>query len=145
MPDTEVLRSIFGDDLTGDHPNTALCIATHCAKESMECGLSDSCRKAMTCSAGCMQHWNDDPDPRHFVGQNCTTKCAASYEDKAYDDVMGCWNEHNCVEFPATGNVKCAAPEPDPKMSLASLEGEFWQPYGYNDLFGMYCDVLLQR
>lgn len=75
-----------------------LTCATHfCGGKLLGCLADGDCDKALACSAGCMANWSKDPTRQKVHAQNCTTKCAASYADSAYDAAMGCLMQHNCV------------------------------------------------
>lgn len=57
--------------------------------------------------------------------QNCTTKCALTYQTVAGNAFMDCAFENHCITF-APIPMTCPKPEVDPEASLASLTGEWW-------------------
>ena len=97
--------------------------------------------KLVTCENSCTPFFYNDTTPMKLHYQNCTTKCALTYESEAMDNLMACAMTYNCITF-APIDVTCpvAALEAavEPGSSLASLDGEWWQHYGKNALWDCY-------
>jgi len=126
--------------IKGSLSNDPLCIEKYCLTESEQCFTDETCIEFMLCSSYCMETWDNDPTNQKVHAQNCTMKCTASYENNITDSYMGCLMNHNCITFPPM-NITCPANLPnyvDPNASIANLEGEWWQHYGYNQFQDCY-------
>ena len=105
------------------------CVSRHCALLLPAAMLDPNFYKESSCELGCNDFYYNSTDPGKLEYQNCTTKCALTYESPAMDKMMACAMNHECVTF-APIDVTCpvAALEAavEPGSSLASLEGEWW-------------------
>ena len=100
------------------------CVAEHCAAQFAGTLLDKKFYEMTSCELGCNPFYYNDTTPGKLHYQNCTTKCALTFESAAGNKFMGCAMENNCMEF-AKINGTCPAPEVDPESSLASLSGEW--------------------
>jgi hypothetical protein len=91
-----------------------------------------------TCETACNDFFYNDTTEMKLHYQNCTTKCALSYESANVDNFMSCGMNNECLQFDSLGNATCPSPEVDPESSLDSLKGEWWQQYGKNALWDCY-------
>jgi len=72
-------------------PNVA-CIATHCAKEGLKCGIDKDCRNALMCTQKCMA-----ADPTE-TNQTCVFQCTSDFENEVYDNLLYCmFNKNDCM------------------------------------------------
>lgn len=124
----------------GNPLTNSKCAEEYCAKEGEECFLDIDCDEYLACSGFCMATWNLDNTTQKVHAQNCTMKCAASFENNVTDNFMACMFEHNCITFPPI-NISCPSNVSlsiQKNSSIANLEGEWWQHYGYNQLWDCY-------
>lgn len=117
------------------------CLLAHCGKEVAAAALNPKFMEMSKCELGCNKIYDDDMTVGKLHYQNCTTKCALTYETKAGDNFLTCAMNNDCVHF-APLNVTCPVDlltaNLDPAASLQSLEGEWWQHYGKNALWDCY-------
>lgn len=113
------------------------CVVKNCALKMARAMVSPTFMRNAWCQNGCNPYYYNDTTPMKLHYQNCTTKCALTYEDAPGDEFMACAMDNECVKF---GEIpgSCPAPEVDPESSLHSLEGEWWQQYGKNALWDCY-------
>ena len=133
------LNQIFSDE----NPNkmNVGCLMKHCAAKVPAAMVTPNVYREASCELGCNPLYYSDTTPEKLSYQNCTTKCALTYESKAMDELMACAMTANCIEF-APIDVTCPVAELtaaiEPGSSLASLKGEWWQHYGKNALWDCY-------
>jgi hypothetical protein len=113
------------------------CIAKHCAGAMAKAAVDPTFWKSSKCELGCNDVYDEDTTPEKLVYQNCTTICALTYESPAGDEFLACAMTNDCVTFPAIPG-SCPTPEVDQALSLASMEGEWWQHRGKNALWDCY-------
>ena len=117
------------------------CVARHCALKIPAVMVDPTFYKESACELGCNDFYWNSTDPAKLEYQNCTTKCALTYESEANDALMACAMNHNCIEF-APIEVTCPVAQLEaaiePGSSLASLAGEWWQQLGKNALWDCY-------
>jgi len=113
------------------------CIAKHCPLKMARAIADPEFYKCTACELGCDPFYYNDTSPEKLKYQNCTTKCALTYESPAGDALLGCAMTNNCITF-APLNTTCPKPDVDPTSSLEDLSGEWWQQYGKNPLWDCY-------
>lgn len=113
------------------------CLAEYCPGKLVKALEDPTFRKCTRCELGCNPFFYNDTSPGKLQYQNCTTKCALTYESPRGEDFLACAMTHNCITFQPI-NVTCPKPEPAPSTSLADLSGEWWQHMGYNHLWDAY-------
>lgn len=117
------------------------CVSLHCALKIPAVMVDPGFYKESACELGCNDFYWNSTDPARLEYQNCTTKCALTYESDSMDALMACAMNHNCIEF-APIDVTCPVAQLEaaiePGSSLASLTGEWWQQLGKNALWDCY-------
>ena len=117
------------------------CLTRHCIGKIPAAMVEPKMYKLTSCENDCNPLYYSDTTPEKLEYQNCTTKCALTYESKAGDELMACAMNHNCIEF-APIDVTCPVEKltaaVEPGSSLKSLEGEWWQHFGKNALWDCY-------
>jgi len=113
------------------------CVAKHCPGKMARALVDPMFYKNTMCEKGCAPFYYNDTTPMKLHYQNCTTKCALTYESPAGDALLGCAMTNNCITF-APLNSTCPKPQVDPESSLGDLSGEWWQHYGHNALWDCY-------
>jgi hypothetical protein len=113
------------------------CVLLHCPLSFAKASLDPVFMKGTQCQLGCNDVYKHDTTPEKLVYQNCTTKCALTYESPAGDAFTNCAMLNDCISFPPI-DVTCPKPEVDPTLSLADLSGEWWQQWGKNALWDCY-------
>lgn len=126
----------FGKDPAPSSMNIG-CVTKHCSAKMAKALLSPTFRKVIGCENDCNPFFYNDTSVGKLAFQNCTTKCALTYETPAGDEFLACAMTNNCIEFLPIP-VTCPKPTPGAKTSLASLKGEWWQQYGKNKLWDAY-------
>ena len=101
------------------------CMLKNCPLKMARAMVDPTFMEQAWCQNGCNDFYYNDTTPMKLHYQNCTTKCALTYEDGPGDEVLACAMEANCVTFGQINNT-CPQPEVDPEASLASLDGEWW-------------------
>ena len=118
-----------------------VCATKHCAGKVLPAMINPNFIKEAHCELGCNPLYYNDTTPEKLSYQNCTTKCALTYESKAGDELMACAMDNNCVTF-APIDVTCPKAQLEaaiePGSSLANMKGEWWQHYGHNALWDCY-------
>ena len=137
----------FLDDLDhlfgGKNPNKMDigCLMKNCAMKVPAAAVSPNMWKESACELDCNPLYYNDTTPEKLHYQNCTTKCALTYESKAGDELMACAMTANCISF-APIDVTCPVAQLEaaiePGSSLASMKGEWWQHMGKNALWDCY-------
>lgn len=115
------------------------CVLEHCVKQSVGCLLDANCRSAVECAQKCMDNWENDKTPEKYHAQNCTNKCAFTYADSAYENIMACYSDNQCISFPPIKNT-CRAPNVHPlkQLSIKDLTGSWWVVKGYHKVYDCY-------
>jgi hypothetical protein len=113
------------------------CIAKHCAGVMAKATVDPTFWKSSKCEMGCNAIYKTDPTPEKLHYQNCTTICALSYESPAGDAFLACAMTNACITFPPIPG-ECPMPKVKKGLSLANLEGEWWQHRGKNALWDCY-------
>jgi len=103
-----------------------VCVTMHCAKEMAEAMVEPTFIKMTECENSCNPLYYNDTTPMKLHYQNCTTKCALTYETPEIDNFMTCAMNNDCMSFAIINDTVCPSPEIDPESSIASLEGEWW-------------------
>ena len=145
LDDFEVAAREFINKLNGfgKNPNKLdfMCLMSHCATKIIPAMLNPKFMHEAACENSCNPFFYNDTTPEKVHYQNCTTKCALTYETKAGDEFMACAMTHNCMTF-APIDFTCPKAQLEaaiePGSSLASLKGEWWQHYGKNALWDCY-------
>ena len=101
------------------------CTLKNCAMKMAKAMVDPTFMEQAWCQNTCNPFYYNDTTPMKLHYQNCTTKCALTYEDNAGDEFLACAMDYNCVQFAPIENT-CPKPEVDPEASLASLDGEWW-------------------
>ena len=114
------------------------CALAHCAGKLARAAVDPIFYKQTTCELGCNALFYNDTTPMKLHYQNCTTKCALTYESPASDALLGCAMNNDCITFAPLGNATCPKPAVSPNASLADLAGEWWQAFGHNPLWDCY-------
>jgi len=87
--------------VSGKYPNPnkviASCVAEHCALQMAAAMIDPWFIEEGVCEEGCNSLYYTDDTPMKLHYQNCTTKCALTYDSKAGRDFLGCNMEHGCV------------------------------------------------
>ncbi len=120
------------------------CVLEHCTLQSASCLLSGDCRSVIGCAQTCMNQWDDDTTPEKFHVQNCTNKCAFTYNGEVYDKFMSCLSDHKCIAFPPIPNT-CRAPNVHPlkSLSLKDIQGSWWVVKGYHPVYDCFpCQLI---
>ena len=102
------------------------CIAANCKLAMAEAFTDPNFYKLTACEEGCNPFFYNDTTEMKLHYQNCTTKCALTYEGPKVQKFMDCAMQHECMSFDPIGNTTCPVPEVDPESSLDSLSGEWW-------------------
>lgn len=102
------------------------CLATKCPVAMAAAMLEPTFIKMSECELGCNPLYYNDTTPMKLEYQNCTTKCALTYDTPEIDNFMTCAMGNDCVGFAVINDTVCPSPEIDPESSIASLEGEWW-------------------
>lgn len=120
-------------------PVSIVCLLEHCSKSSFECGLNSDCRDAIACAEKCWGNWDNDTTPEKFHVQNCTEKCALTYDSKEYDSFMTCITDNKCMSFPPIPNT-CRGKNVHPVKSLSvkDIQGEWWALRGYHPVYDCF-------
>jgi hypothetical protein len=113
------------------------CLTLHCPEAFAAAMIDPVFKKNTKCQKTCDPFFANDTTPEKLHYQNCTTKCALTYDSPAGDKFLACAMNNNCVGFPPI-NSTCPVPEVDPETSLADLAGEWWQHWGKNQLWDCY-------
>jgi len=113
------------------------CIAKNCAGPMAKAAINPTFWKSSKCELGCNDVYDNDVTPEKLEYQNCTTICALTYESPAGDEFLACAMDNHCVSFPPIPG-ECPMPEIRPDLSLATMEGEWWQHRGKNALWDCY-------
>lgn len=113
------------------------CVLKNCPLAMAKAMVDPTFMEQAWCQNSCNPFYYNDTTPMKLHYQNCTTKCALTYEDNAGDEFLACAMNAQCVSFAPINNT-CPKPEVDPEASLASLSGEWWQQYGKNALWDCY-------
>ena len=113
------------------------CVLSKCPLKAAKAMIDPVFMEQAWCQNSCNPYYYNDTGPMKLHYQNCTTKCALTYEDNAGDEFLACAMDNQCVTFAPIPN-SCPKPEVDPEASLASLDGEWWQQYGKNALWDCY-------
>eukprot|EP00040_Diaphanoeca_grandis_P042201 m.264390 g.264390 ORF g.264390 m.264390 type:complete len:307 (-) comp55892_c0_seq1:193-1113(-) len=124
-------------DVTTAQSMNMKCVLQHCAKEFAAASVDPIFLENTACELGCNKIYKTDPTPDKLHYQNCTTKCAMTYQSVAGEAFLGCVMTFNCISFPSIPGV-CPNPTIKPGTSLATLQGEWWQHRGYNALWDCY-------
>jgi len=96
-----------------------------CALVMAEALLDPKFLEEGICENGCNDLYYTDTSPMKLHYQNCTTKCALTYDSAAGERFLGCGMSNGCVTFaPIPGS--CPKPEPEATSTLTSLNGEWW-------------------
>lgn len=103
-----------------------LCLAQHCKLAMAEAITDPNFYKLSACEEGCNPFFTNDTTDMKLHYQNCTTKCALTYEGPKVQKFMTCAMDHECMSFEPIGNTTCPVPDVDPESSLQSLSGEWW-------------------
>jgi hypothetical protein len=101
------------------------CTLKNCAMKMAKAMVDPTFMEQAWCQNTCTPFYYNDTTPMKLHYQNCTPKCALTYEDNAGDEFLACAIDYNCVQFAPIENT-CPKPEVDPEASLASLDGEWW-------------------
>ena len=101
------------------------CIAANCKIPMAKAMVDPVFMEQAWCQNTCNPFYYNDTTPMKLHYQNCTTKCALTYEDNAGDAFLACAMNYECVTFAPIPNT-CPKPDVDPEASLASLDGEWW-------------------
>lgn len=129
------------EKVKGKYPNPnkvdGKCVAEHCAWQMAKAMVDVEFIKEGVCEEGCNSLYYTDDTPMKLHYQNCTTKCALTYDSKAGEDFLGCTMEKGCVTFAPIPGI-CPKPEPGVNTQLSDLNGEWWQQYGHNPLWDCY-------
>lgn len=135
-----VLVAAFGSASAGDPPPSNMdigCVTKHCPLSFAEAIVDPTFLKDIACEESCNPYFYNSTSIGRLEYQNCTTKCALTYDTPVGDKFIGCAMTNNCMTFLPL-NVTCPAPEPGAASSLADLTGEWWQQYGKNKLWDAY-------
>ena len=137
----EITKNTFFTTFSNDNDQKE-CVEEYCMSETILCMENDVCRDFIACSSYCIDYeWYKDNTIQKVHGQNCTMKCSASYQNNVTNTYMACLFKYNCIDFPPI-NVTCPVynltRHLDKNTSIATLEGEWWQHYGYNALWDCY-------
>jgi hypothetical protein len=115
------------------------CLEKHCASQFLKAVVNPKFTASSICEMGCGKVYDQDPSPEKLEYQNCTTKCALTYETVSGDAFTACAMENGCMEMlPIPGSCPYKKEHIQPNSSLASLTGEFWQHRGKNALWDCY-------
>ena len=129
--------------MNGKNPNKMDigCVTRHCSTKILPAMVSPNMWKESACELDCNPLYYNDTTEGKLHYQNCTTKCALTYESKAGDNLMACAMDHNCITF-APIDVTCPTAQLEaaiePGSSLANMKGEWWQYWGKNALWDCY-------
>ena len=132
----------------GASPVNAICVATHCGKQSAACFADSQCKQNIGCVSECLSKWDQDKTPEKFTVQNCTGICTFSYTSPAYTNFMTCLSVHKCMDLPSIPNT-CKGPSNVTllkEISISELKGAWWVVRGYHPVYDCYpCqnDVLM--
>lgn len=134
-PELDELQELLGEK----NPNNIdfFCTMEHCMGDMLKALIDPDFVKEGLCENGCTPYFYNDTTPMKLHYQNCTTQCALTYQSDSGNDFMNCAMTNNCMTFAPIGG-ECPKPEPDANTNLASLEGEWWQQYGHNELWDCY-------
>jgi len=117
------------DKIKGKYPNPnkvdGKCVAEKCAFEMAKAIINPEFIAEGICEEGCNKLFYTDETPMKLHYQNCTTKCALTYDSKAGEDFLGCTMEKGCVSFAPIPGI-CPKPEPGVNTQLSDLNGEWW-------------------
>lgn len=101
------------------------CIRKHCPLAMAEAMIDPVFLELGVCENRCNELYYTDTSPGKLHYQNCTTKCALTYESRAGENFLACTMNEQCVVFaPIEGH--CPKPEPDANTQLTDLNGEWW-------------------
>jgi len=100
--------------------------------------------ETLGCVKKCMDIFTD---PKYRLElQFCVTKCAFTYGDKAFDDVLSCLDKNKCLKLPGIKGM-CKGPDKvklQKNITIKDLAGAtLWTLRGYNRVYDCYyCQVL---
>jgi len=101
------------------------CVVKNCPLSMAKAMINPIFMEMAWCQNSCNPYYYNDTTPMKLHYQNCTTKCALTYDSRAGDEFLGCTMENNCVNFGQI-NSTCPKPEPGVKTHISDLDGEWW-------------------
>jgi hypothetical protein len=122
----------------------ATCVINQCAKPTAGCIVDRGCREAIGCEQKCMEKWDSDTTPRKLTVQNCTNKCAFTYQTDAYVAFMTCITDNKCLVLDPIPDMCKSSVKPLKQLSTADLKGNWWVLKGYHPVYDCYPNKCLQ-
>ena len=125
-----------------DKPGPQLgCIVEHCLTQSVACVEDSNCLNSLKCAKKCLDSWDNDTTKEKLHVQNCTNKCAFSYADEAYEKLMTCYTNYQCISFPPIPSY-CRANATTKMLKQLSIkdlaEHSWWVVRGLNSVYDCY-------
>ena len=114
------------------------CVINQCAKPTAGCIVDRGCREAISCEQKCMEKWDSDTTPRKLTVQNCTNKCAFTYQADAYFAFMTCITENKCLTLDTIPDMCKQNVMPLKQLSTADLKGNWWALRGYHPVYDCF-------
>ena len=120
------------------------CVLSQFAKSAAGCIVDRGCREAIGCEQKCMEKWDSDTTPRKLTVQNCTNKCAFTYQTDAYVAFMTCNTDNKCLILDTIPDICKQNVKPLKQLSPADLKGNWYVLKGYHPVYDCYPNKCLE-